>query len=182
MRIIAGKLRSRKLETRQGNDTRPTSDKIKEAIFSSVSLQVTYGKVLDLFSGSGAIALEAISRGFQEAWLCDISKEAIHIINKNIQNLGVEKQCHVLQLDYPQVLKQAYSKQQQFDFIYIDPPYHKVDVQMILQMMNTYQLVAKNGIIICETSKEEVLQDTGELHKYKEKEYGNTRIHYYKRG
>ena len=104
MRIIAGEYRSRKIETRSGNETRPTLDKVREAVFSSLGGMFDGGMVLDLYAGSGANGLEALSRGFDYAVFADISKDAINIIRKNIESLRCQEKTKVLHMPDKKVL------------------------------------------------------------------------------
>ena len=121
MRIISGKARGTKLYTLEGLETRPTLDRVKESLFNIIQERIEDSIVLDLFSGSGAIGLEFISRGAEYAYLCDNSKYAIEIINKNIQKTHFEDKTKVLNKDFKNALQEL--KNKKFDIIYLDPPY-----------------------------------------------------------
>ena len=122
LRIISGKAKGTKLETLEGLDTRPTLDRVKEALFSIIQFKLWDAKVLDLFSGSGALGLESISRGAKEAYLCDNSKKAIEIIKQNVKKTHFESNANIINKDYKKCLEDL--KDNQFDIIFLDPPYN----------------------------------------------------------
>ena len=121
MRIISGTARGTKLFTLEGETTRPTLDRVKESMFNIIQNEVQNSIVIDLFSGSGAIGLEAASRGAKRVILCDKSKQAINIINKNIEKTHLKEKVELYNLDYELLLKTKIKEQA--DIIYIDPPY-----------------------------------------------------------
>lgn len=179
MRIIAGKHRSRKLNTLEGMNTRPTQDKIKEAMFSSVGTYFHGGNMLDLFAGSGSVALESISRGIEKAYLCDHSQDAIKIIKSNIALLNEEEHCVIFEGNYIDALNQW--KDITFDFIFIDPPYANKVIEDCLRYIDENHMLNEYGLIAVESSKEDIfLEHYGNLTKKKEKCYGITRITYFK--
>lgn len=182
MRIIAGEYRSRSIDAVPGNQTRPTTDKIKEAIFSRIGPYFDGGNMLDLFGGSGNMSLEAISRGITHSLLADVSYQAISTIRKNVISLGVENQVTIWKMDYRKVLKKAADEQMKFDFVYIDPPYKKQQIASILEFINEHDLMNENGDIVCESLKEDTFPETvGLLEQVKDVTYGITRITYYKK-
>ncbi|MEG0077820.1 16S rRNA (guanine(966)-N(2))-methyltransferase RsmD [Anaerorhabdus sp.] len=182
MRIIAGKHRSRVLKTRPGQDTRPTLDKVKESIFSSIGPYFDGGKALDLFAGSGAIGLECISRGMDSCVFVDASFDAIKIIKENITALKEVENCICLKMDYKRALQSFKNDGISFDFIYLDPPYGKVSYDEILTFIDMNLMLNKEGIIICEGLKEDVFTDTYKSFKIKKEAiYGITSIVIYKR-
>lgn len=121
MRIISGIVRGTKLETLEGNDTRPTLDRVKEPLFSIIQGYIMGAEVLDLFSGSGALALESLSRGAKSAVLCDRSRKAAEVIKRNIQKTHFDKSVELLIKDYKKALDEL--KNKKFDIIFLDPPY-----------------------------------------------------------
>lgn len=180
MRIVAGEFRSRKLNTLEGNNTRPTQDKIKEAMFSAIGNVVYDAKVLDLFAGCGNIGLEALSRGAKEAYFCDYNRSAIQIIHSNIKLLKVEDSCKVHLQSY-EVMLQTY-KDEQFNFIFIDPPYANKVIEECLLYIDTNGMLEEDGVLVVETHKEDNFgEQYGHLYKWKEKTYGITRLTYYKK-
>ena len=179
MRIISGKFGSRLIQAVKGMNTRPTSDKIREAIFSRIGPYFDGGQMLDLFAGSGAVSLEAISRGLDHAVLVDKDHTAIKTIQSNIGALQAEKQCAVVRSDVMTFLLQQHTT---FDLIYMDPPYALKIIEEILIYLDKHNLVASGGNVICESSKEDQFLDHyGSLVRQKEVCYGITKISYYKR-
>ncbi len=181
MRIIAGKFRSRTVEAVPGSNTRPTSDKIKEAIFSRIGPYFDGGTMLDLFAGSGAMSLEALSRGIEKSYLVDMDHLAMKTIKSNISALKLQNQCHLYTCDYKTALRQISNENIKFDFIFLDPPYARQEISVILN-----QLVENNNLnlhcdVVCETDKDvELLENYHSLIKQKEAVYGITKITYYK--
>ncbi len=179
MRIVAGEFGSRPIKSVKGDATRPTSDKIKGAIFSSLGNFFDGGRFLDCYSGTGNMALEALSRGMEQAVLVDQSRFAIAVIKENIKTLGVQKRCKVYQKDIFALLP---SLKEPFDLIYIDPPYKKQENEKLLSQLDAYHLVSKQGIVVVESLSQESWSDQiGQLVKYKEKTYRNTKITYYRK-
>ena len=121
MRIISGKARGTKLYTLDGTATRPTLDRVKESLFNIIQNDIEDSTVLDLFSGSGAIGLEFLSRGAKRAVLCDSSKDAIKIIKQNVQKTHFEEKVEVYNMEFTKLVERL--QNQKFDIIYIDPPY-----------------------------------------------------------
>lgn len=148
MRIIAGKARGTKLYTLEGETTRPTLDRVKESIFNIIQNELDKATFLDLFAGSGAIGLEAASRGATEVIMCDKSKEAINIIKKNIEKTHLQEQTKIYQLDYIELLQKLNKK---IDIIYIDPPYKSNYIQETIKIILENNLIHKNSKIILET-------------------------------
>ncbi len=179
MRIVAGEFRSRVLQTLEGDNTRPTLDKVREAVFSRIGPYFENGeRVLDLFAGSGAIGLEALSRGAAEAVFVDKSFQAVRIIRKNIESLKVNDRCRVLNLDYGQALRLLKEEKQCFDLIYLDPPYRLQAISGIIKQVSADELIAKGGIIVAETLKEEEIEIPEGFEREKEAFYGITKITY----
>ena len=123
MRVISGTARGKKLVSLEGLNTRPTLDRVKEALFNIIQFNIADKNVLDLFAGSGAIGIEAISRGAKSATFCDNSIDAIKIIQTNIKNTRSTDKAIVLHKDYSLALKDLAKKGNKFDIIYLDPPY-----------------------------------------------------------
>ena len=180
MRIVAGDFRSRKLKTVEGDATRPTSDRIKEAVFSRIGPYFDGGSVLDLFAGSGAIGLEALSRGMQQAYFADASPEAVRVLYENVRTLEVEERCTIWKMDFVQVLRKAMVLDLQFDLIYIDPPYQKQQNDLVMETIDVFNLLKDKGNIIIESLAEDTFQENyGKIKKDKEVIYGKTKITYY---
>ena len=156
MRIISGKARGTKLYTLEGMNTRPTLDRVKESIFNIIQNEIEGAKVLDLFAGSGAIGLECLSRGAEKAILCDKSKEAIAIIQKNIEKTHMQEKVQTFNVDFETCLEKI--KNQKFDIIYIDPPYATDYISKSLKKIIDYNIVNKESLIIIETDDEQRIE------------------------
>ena len=180
MLIVAGVQRSRKLETLEGDNTRPTLDKVKEAVFSSLGGKFYEGSILDLFGGCGSIALEAISRGMEKAVIVDNNYDAVQVIRRNVASLKEEDKVSVWKLDYKKAIKRCEEENLKFDLIYLDPPYRKGWYNEILQRITESSLLKEDGRIVCESLKEEVLDAKG-LVVYKEAVYGIMKVSYLRR-
>lgn len=177
MRVVAGTLRSRKIEAVEGNETRPTADRIKEAVFSRIGPYFQGGNCLDCYGGSGNIGIEAISRGMEQVDVCEIMPKAIQTIQKNIRNLNIEKQVKIYEMPIEQVLVHL---KKQYDLIYIDPPYADQQNEKLLQQLSDLDLLASDGVIVVESLKQDVFSE--KIGKYvltKTATYGITKISYY---
>ena len=152
MRVISGIARGTNLETLDGNSTRPTLDRVKEALFNIIQCEIAEANVLDLFSGSGALGIESLSRGAKSCTMCDKSYEAIEIINKNIKKTNLEGKSKVIKGDYKKVLELL--KGQKFDLIFIDPPYNLDIAVNSIKSIIELNLLDDNSIIILETDNE----------------------------
>ena len=152
MRIISGKAKGTKLYTLEGTNTRPTLDRVKESIFNIIQNDIEDSTVLDLFSGSGAIGLEFLSRGAKRAVLCDSSKDAIKIIKQNVQKTHFEEKVEVYNMEFTKLVERL--QNQKFDIIYIDPPYATDFIKISLEKIIEYELVNENTKIIVETDDE----------------------------
>lgn len=178
MRIVAGKHRSRVLKTLKGNDTRPTPDKVKEAVFSRIGPYFETGIILDLFSGSGNIALEALSRGFEKAIMVDKYDKAISIIKTNVAMLKEEEKCEIWPFDYKKALSMCQQKKLKFDLIYLDPPYQFELTNELVTKIGEYDLLKDNGVIISESSNKETIKVYKPYFIDKQVSYGTTKVTY----
>ncbi len=149
MRIISGKAKGTKLYTLEGSSTRPTADRAKEALFNIIGIDIFESSFLDLFAGSGAIGLEAGSRGAKEVILSDNSKQAVDIIKKNANKTHLDDVVKIYNLDYKEVLENKIK--QKLDYIFIDPPYKSNYIYEALRIIVQKNILSKNGTIIAET-------------------------------
>ena len=154
MRVIAGSARRLKLETPAGKHTRPTSDKIKETLFNIVQMDVPGSRFLDLFSGSGGIAIEALSRGASEAVLVDNDREAVRCIKANLKHTHFEDVSQVMAMDVLQSLRRLDTLHRPFDIIFMDPPYRMDWEKRILPYLFGSGLVKEDTLVIMETALE----------------------------
>lgn len=160
MRIITGSARGTKLETLEGDATRPTSEKVKEAVFSMIQFDIDGRRFLDLFGGSGQMGLEALSRGAAYAVFADNSQDAVDIIKKNAIKTHLFQKCNIIRSDYKNTIK-AYAHKNKFDIIFLDPPYALHLIPDVLKRINEAELLAENGMIICESEDDAVYEMEG---------------------
>ena len=156
MRIISGTARGTNLFTLEGLETRPTLDRVKESLFNIINLRIYDATVLDLFSGSGAIGLEFASRGAKEVILCDSSKKATQIIQKNIEKTHLEEKVNLYNCDFKELLQNY--KDKKFDIIYLDPPYKADYIKQAIELIQKYNMKSEDGIIIAETDEPEKIE------------------------
>lgn len=179
IRIIAGKYRSRLLNTPPEEITRPTKNMVREAIFSSLSYDIKNSIVLDLFSGSGAFSFESLSRGAQCAYLVDNNNVAIKVIEENKKSLN-EMNAFLFELDYKKALELFVQKNLKFDIVFLDPPYKDNNYLDIINLMLNNDILSKNAIIVCESDH---LTDFVSLSftKIKQYKYGKTFVYILRR-
>lgn len=151
MRIITGSARGVSLLTLPGEATRPTAERTKEAVFSMIQFDIEGRKILDLFAGSGQLALEALSRGAASAVLCDKSKEAISIIKKNAEKTRLSDKCKIYSSDAQTLLGRL--GDERFDIVFLDPPYALKTIPSILSLLVAHQRLKPTSIIVCETAE-----------------------------
>ena len=181
MRIIAGKYRGRKLLEFDINTTKPTLDRIKEPLFSILMPYLEDSSVLDLFSGTGNLAIEALSRGAKFAWLNDMNKNAIKLILGNVRLTGCQNCVKITKKEYEKCLKQIHAEGNTFDIIFIDPPYACDYEENVLKLILDYNILNKDGIIVIESDKrKEVNIDVPGLKLTDERIYGRVIIRLYK--
>jgi 16S rRNA (guanine966-N2)-methyltransferase len=150
MRVIAGEHKGRQIKAVPGKTTRPTSDKVKEAVFQVMGPFFEGGICLDLFAGSGSLGIEALSRGMDQAVFVDKQPGAIHTIHENLKTLQLEEVSEVFRTDAFRALHAAAKRRLRFDLILIDPPYKKAVYEKMLDEIAALDLAAPNAIIYCE--------------------------------
>lgn len=169
-----------RLNTLKGDATRPTMDKVKGAIFNMIAPRVNGALVLDLFSGSGSIGIEALSRGARKAVFVDKSKRSVNIIKENLIHTKLIDKGIVLNEDAEKICDVLPKGIGKFDIIFMDPPYNKKFVQKALIFLNSSDILERDGIIIVEHSKDDELPDiVGNLKRSRSKQYGITVISFY---
>jgi len=175
MRVISGIARGKKLVSLSGLNTRPTLDRVKEALFNKIQFEVEGQVVLDLFAGSGALGIEALSRGAKQAVFCDNSKEAIKVINTNIKNTRNEDKAIVINKDYNLALSSLSKENKKFNIIFLDPPYNTDFAIRALETIIKLDILSKDGIIILETDdleKEKQVLEINKLMIFDKRKYG----------
>lgn len=175
MRVIAGLHKGRQLKPVPHRLTRPTTDKVKEAVFQMAGPFFGGGWCLDLFAGSGGLGIEAVSRGIEKTIFVDKNHQAIQTIYENIKSLQLEDQAEVYRTDAERALKAAAKRNLQFSLVILDPPYGKVSIADLLEKLSQYKLVEKKGKIICEYEGKTSLPDQiGDYQVERKEIYGNT--------
>ena len=177
MRVITGTARGMSLVTLEGETTRPTTEKVKEAVFSAIQFEIEGRKVLDLFAGSGQMGIEALSRGAESAVFVDSDKNAVKIIKENITKTGMEKYSQVAQMDAFSFLRMNVKK---FDLVFLDPPYSAGALQKALDEVEPF--VNDGGTVICEHPfGEEMPETVGALSVYRSYKYSKTAVTIYRK-
>lgn len=177
MRVITGSARGKKLITLEGDDVRPTTDIVKEALFSIIQFEIEGRRVLDLFGGSGQLAIEALSRGAKNATIVDASKKSIEIIKSNLEHTAFTKAAVVIQSDALSFLSRRTEK---YDIAFLDPPYSVGILEKALDMV--VDVMSDSGIIICEAPfKDELPEKVGDFLLQKKYRYGKTGLFLYRK-
>lgn len=182
MRIIAGKYAKRNLYTLKSQKTRPTSDKVKESLFNSLGQFFQGGQVLDLYAGSGALGIEAVSRGFDHAVLVDINFAAIQIIKKNVALTKEDQLFTVYKMPSKAALKLLAEQEQKFDLVFLDPPYAKQKIANDMQILLNKNLLQDHAVIVAETDDQTELGDIPGFQLVKKHHLGKTFVRIYQRG
>lgn len=162
MRIITGKARGIKLVTLEGENTRPTSERAKEAVFSMLQFDLEGREVLDLFAGSGQMGLEAVSRGAASATFVDRSKDAAAVIAKNIEKTHLDAQCRLFTADVSDYIRTVKGRRR-FDIVFIDPPYSLRAVPPTLEALLNADLLKPTSIVVCESAEEDIFENAPDL-------------------
>ena len=177
MRVITGSARGRRLITLEGDDVRPTTDIVKEALFSIIQFEIEGRRVLDLFGGCGQLAIEALSRGAESATIVDMSKKSVEVIKKNVISTGFAANAFVVNSDAVSFLSRT---REMFDIALVDPPYSKGLIEKALEKLPA--VMNEGGVIICEAPFTDTLPERAEdfvlIKKYR---YGKTGLFLYRR-
>ncbi|MBR6113817.1 MAG: 16S rRNA (guanine(966)-N(2))-methyltransferase RsmD [Oscillospiraceae bacterium] len=166
MRVISGSCRGRRLLEPAGNDVRPTTDQVKEALFNIVQFDIEGRKVLDLFAGTGQLGIEALSRGARECVFVDSSRESLRLVRENLRRCGLTGRTE--QSDALSFLR----RREGFDLIFIDPPYDSGLAAEAVEAVKAFDILSKGGIMVVESRRESVLPEIGP-------EYGAARVYRY---
>ena len=179
MRVITGTARGMRLKELPGLETRPTTDKVKEAVFSIVQFDIEGRRVLDLFGGTGQMGIEALSRGAASCTFVDVRKEAAAVIRANLAHTRLAEGAKVVQGDYLAFLTGCREK---FDLILMDPPYASGFLEKALEAAAGIDILSENGIMVCESAAETVLPAlSGPYRKGKDYRYGKIKLTVYHR-
>lgn len=176
MRVITGSARGRRLQTLEGNDVRPTTDKVKEALFSIVQFELEGRRVLDLFAGSGQLGIEALSRGADSCVFVDASKKAIEVVRENLAATNLARLGSVIHGDS---LRYLQTSRDRFDLAFLDPPYGTGTLQKALSLLP--RLMKETGVIICESPKGEAVPETvGDFQVWRTYQYSKVTLTVYR--
>ena len=179
MRVITGKARGVQLKTPEGMLTRPTADRVKEALFSIINFDIPMASVLDLFGGTGQLGIEALSRGANSAVFVDQREDACKIIRENLRRTKLESQSRVVRSDYLDYLRRSKEK---FDIILLDPPYAEVFLENALKCITEIDILKSDGIIVAERPVEKDLPFEFEgFTRSKDYKYGKTLLTIYRK-
>ena len=152
MRIITGRARGVKLASLAGENTRPTSERAKEAVFSMLQFEIRGAEVLDLFAGSGQMGLEALSRGAEHAFLCDRAKDAVEVIRTNTYKTKLAPFCEVVCMEHTAMLRELRRRKVKLDLVFLDPPYARLLIPDTLRLLTEYGLLNKKAKVVCESA------------------------------
>ena len=179
MRVITGKARGVALKTPDGMQTRPTADRVKEALFSIIQFEIPCAKVLDLFGGTGQLGIEALSRGAQSAVFVDASDKACALIKENLKRTKLQDCGKVIRSDYMEYLDRCREK---FDIVFLDPPYAEVFLENALKRLTEIDILQSGGIIIAERPLDKELPWVFPgFTRSKDYKYGKTLLTIYRR-
>ncbi|PYZ93262.1 16S rRNA (guanine(966)-N(2))-methyltransferase RsmD [Salipaludibacillus keqinensis] len=177
MRIISGDKKGLTLKSVPGNTTRPTSDKVKESIFNMIGPYFQGGVMLDLYAGSGAMGIESLSRGMDQAVFVDRDKKAIETIHLNLKIAKLESKGEVFRTDAQRALKAIHRKERKFDLIFLDPPYAKQQLKQEISFIDEHDLLVDGGVIVLEHTSKLSLSDHGTSYSLdREESYGDTTV------
>ncbi len=176
MRIIGGQARGRTLAAPPGARTRPTQDYVRESLFNIIRLHVEGARVLDLFAGTGALSLEAISRGAGEAVLVDSDRAACEAIRANIERVGAAERCRLLRMDYRQAMDALAAQGRAFDLAFLDPPYRMENTGEICAALYERALLAQDCLLVVEHRRGCAPKLDARFEAYDLRKYGDTEI------
>ncbi|MGG1833897.1 16S rRNA (guanine(966)-N(2))-methyltransferase RsmD [Cytobacillus firmus] len=180
MRVVSGTRKGKILKAVPGNSTRPTTDKVKEAIFNIIGPYFDGGQGLDLFAGSGGLGIEALSRGADKVIFVDRDGKAIQTIHENIRNCDFEEKAEIYRNDADRALKAILKRDLAFDYIFLDPPYRKQQLLKLLKVIDENNLLSEQGTILCEHESDvELPENVGRLVQQKHENYGIISISIY---
>ena len=178
MRVIAGKAKGRKLVTRESDATRPTADRMKEALFSSIQFSIAGSRFLDIFAGSGAIGIEALSRGAAYAAFIESEEEALSCIRQNLKALDFQNQAELIGRDVYSALRELSARGETFDIVFLAPPYRQGHETRCLDAIRDFSLLAETGFAVVESASETEIAVDGMI-CVKEKRYRTTKFSFF---
>ncbi|MDO4548134.1 MAG: 16S rRNA (guanine(966)-N(2))-methyltransferase RsmD [Clostridia bacterium] len=175
MRVIAGSAKGRRLFSPDGMDTRPTTDRVRESLFSILAGRVTDARVLDLFAGSGALSIEALSRGAQSAVINDFSRQAVRCIERNVNLTGFSDACVIMCRDWKSALERL--RGHKFSLVFFDPPYSRLDYYTnACEALARLDLLDEDATIVMERRSKDAIEIPDDFLLRDERRYGDTTI------
>ena len=179
MKITSGEYKYRKIEIPRG--IRPTTEKVREAVFSMISVYVPGANVFDMFAGSGAMGLEALSRGAEKCVFCESNRSNYRTLMANIEGCGAEDRSYAVNKDYKAAIASLSGGSDKFGIVIMDPPYEQTGYYAdAMELLLEYDLLAEGSIVVCEHLYDNKLSDTyGKLRKIKDKKYGTIGVSIY---
>ena len=179
IRIIAGTAKNRKIETPEGKETRPTLDRVRENLFNILQTRIPSSVVLDLFAGSGALSLEALSRGASFAVMCDTDRKAHSVERRNTELLGFSDRTEIYCCDWKKALHTLQSRNMTFDLVFLDPPYRMTDLREIFDGIE--QLTDSDSLIIAEHEAKQIIQYGSGFVQTDERKWGFCGISFFRK-
>ncbi|MEP7273743.1 MAG: 16S rRNA (guanine(966)-N(2))-methyltransferase RsmD [Acidobacteriota bacterium] len=179
MRVIAGSLKGRRLRTLEGLKVRPTSDRLRETLFNVLSPRIEEARFLDLCAGSGAVGIEAVSRGAREVVFVESSRRAASLIDENLAHCGITDGVRLVYRDVIAGIRFLISKDMRFDVIYFDPPYESRLYSPVLNLISSSRTLAEDGVVVAEHRGSPLEANYGDLRPYREIAQGDSRLTFY---
>jgi len=181
VRVISGYLKGRKLEGYMVETTRPTMDRVKESMFASIQNNIEEAVVLDLFCGTGSLGIEAISMGASKCYFVDNNRDIINYLNKNVSNLNLKDKCNIVQKDYRDALLYFKDNNIMFNLILVDAPYKMEVMEEIIDIINDYELLIDDGLLVLEYSFDKLGVNYNYLKQIRHKKYGDKFVSIYRK-
>ena len=181
MKIISGKLKGRIIKGYNIDGTRPTMDRVKESVFATIQNYIKDSIVLDLFSGTGNYGIEALSNGAYKVYFNDYNPKCVKIIKENLCNFNILGDNIILNFDYLKCLNYLKDKNIKFDLIFLDPPYENLIINDIINFIDDNNLLNDNGLIICELTSNNLLDNYHNIKLWKNKKYGDKEVLIYRK-
>lgn len=181
MRVISGRLKGRRIE--MPKIIRPTSDKVREALFEILKNRIEGSNFLDLYAGSGGVGIEAFSRGARSVTFVDNNFRCVEVLKDNLQKCGISKvsTIYIYNMEVDSALALFEKKGAFFDIIFVDPPYHKGMAKNTLIEISKYDILPRNAIVVVEAYKKENLdEEAGSLRKFRSYRYGDTKLEFFR--
>ena len=179
MRVISGYLKGKNIIGYNTPGTRPTMDRVKESMFASIQNYINESIVLDLFCGTGSLGIEAISMGANKCYFVDNGKEILKYLNKNIENMNIKDKSIVINKDYKDALIYFKNNNVKFNIVLVDAPYKMEVTEEVISLINKYDLLYDNGILVLEYSSDKLLDNYDDLELYRSKRYGDKYVTIY---